>query len=179
MSDDRNIAGGRELDAFLQSLSAKVERNILRSALRAGARVYAEGVKERVPVGPTSSENERLYGGYEGALRDSVRISAKAKGGEVSASVKVGGKAKRGADVFYAHMVEFGTKAHIIKAAEGRVLSIAGRSVSEVMHPGTKAQPFMRPTFDGDAGQALDAVGAQIRKRLTAEGINTPAPEIE
>lgn len=179
MSNDQVIVGGRELDAFLQTLSEKVERNILRSAIRSGASVYAKGVKDRIPVGPTSSENEQLYGGYEGALRDSVRVTGKAKGGTVSASVKVGGKTRRGAQVFYAHMVEFGTKPHIIKPAKKKLLFFGGQSVAEVSHPGMKAQPFMRPAFDGDAAAAIDAVGKQIRKRLTAEGINSPAPDSE
>lgn len=177
MSDDQNISGGRELDAFLQTLSAKVEKNIMRSALAAGARVIAADVKQRAPVGPSSSENANLYGGYAGALRDSVRVSTKVgKDGRISAAVKVGGKGKKGANVFYAHMVEFGTRAHKISPQHTRALVIGGAVVSSVDHPGARHQPFVRPGFDSKASEAIAAIGMQIRKRLTAEGINT-APE--
>lgn len=178
MADDRNIIGGRELDAMLQSLAPKIEKNIMRSALRAGAAVIAKEVKANAPVGPTSSENARLYGGYAGALRDSVRVSVKVeKGGRILAAVKVGGKGKKGADAFYAHMVEFGTKPHLIKPQNARALSIGGAPLAAVMHPGARPRPFVRPAFAHKTQEAIEAVGAQIRKRLTAEGINTPAPE--
>lgn len=178
MADDRNISGGRELDDFLKTLSAKVEKNIMRSAMRQGANVYKAEVKTTVPVGPPSMENVRLYGAYPGALRDSVRVTSKAKGGRVSASVKVGGKNKKGGTVYYAHMIEFGTKPHKITSKKG-FLSINGRLVKSVNHPGIRAHPFMRPAFENKASAAIAAVGAQIRARLTKEGINVPAPEAD
>lgn len=179
MSDDRSITGGQELDAFLRTLPDNIQKNILRSGLRAGAKVYLNDLKQRIPVAPPNSESEQLYGDYEGALRDSARITAKVKDGVATASVKVGGKTKRGASVFYAHMVEFGTKPHKIKARRGRTLLFRGVFVKEIDHPGAKAQPFMRPSFDGTAGAAIEAVAAQIRKRLTKEGLTSPAPEGE
>lgn len=181
---DENIRGGAELQAFLNTLPAKLEKNIMRSALGAGARVVAKEIRNRAPVGPPSDEGARLYGGYAGALRDSVRVVTKAgRDGRIVAAVRVGGKSKRGADVFYAHMVEFGTRPHIIKARSGGSLSFGagsgtGNPVTEVMHPGTRPQPFVRPGFDAVTSEAINAVGAQIRKRLTAQGINTPAPEV-
>ena len=85
------IKGGKELDDFLKKLPAKLEKNIIRSALRAGAKEILVEAKARVPVGPTASENARLYGGYAGALRDSIRVTTRHKGIAVSASVKAGG----------------------------------------------------------------------------------------
>lgn len=178
MADDLNITGGKALDDFLKSLPGKVEKNIMRSALRQGANEFKDEVKATVPVGPPSFENRQLYGAYPGALRDTVRVTTKSKGGKVSASVKIGGKNKKGHVVFYAHMVEFGTKPHKITSKKG-YLSINGRVVKAINHPGTAPQPFMRPAFDAKATAAIAAVGAQIRKRLTAEGINVPAPETD
>lgn len=161
MSNDHNIAGGSELDALLQTLSVKIERNILRSALRAGANVLKEEAKTNVPI-------------ESGDLRKSVRISTRAKRGVVTASLRAGD-----AKAFYWHFVEFGTAAHHIKSKNGRALSFAGVLAGFINHPGARAKPFLRPALDAKADQALEAVGMQIRKRLTLEGINTLAPEAD
>ncbi len=156
---DSSITGGRELDAFLQTLSVKVEKNIMRSALRAGANVFKDDVKANIPV-------------ESGDLRATVRVSTQAKSGTVTASLKVGGK-----KAFYWHFVEFGTAAHRIGPKNAKALALSGVVVGFVHHPGARPKPFMRPAFDNKAGAAIDAVATQIRARLTLEGINAPAPE--
>ena len=158
---DESITGGRELDDFLRTLSVKVEKNIMRSALRQGANAFKDFVKAGIPVD-------------QGDLRRSVRVSTRAKGGRVIASLRVGNKR-----AWYGPMVEFGTKAHRINPKRAKALAIAGFPVRGVDHPGARAKPFMRPAFDSKSRAALDAVAAQIRARLTAEGINTLAPEVE
>jgi len=156
---DEMIRGGRELGQFLQGVPVKVERNILRSALRQGVNVFKVEAKQEVPVD-------------EGDLRDSIRVSVRSKGGTVYAAVKVGGKKAP-----HAYLVEFGTAAHKIKAKPQHALSFSGVAVQEVDHPGARAKPFVRPTFDSKSSAAIEAVAAQVRKRLTKEGINVPAPE--
>lgn len=50
-ASEETIIGGRELDAFLKQLAPKVERNIMRSALRQGANVFkAEAKQDRKSV---------------------------------------------------------------------------------------------------------------------------------
>ena len=156
---DQSIFGGRELDAFLQSLPVKTERNILRAALRAGANEFKKDAQAKVPVD-------------EGDLRRSIRTTTRAKKGTVYAALKVGGKRAP-----HAHLVEFGTAAHKIMAKKGSALAFKGQAVREVDHPGARAQPFMRPAFDTGATSAITAVGAKIRERLTKENINVPTPE--
>jgi HK97 gp10 family phage protein len=156
---DQTIFGGRELDDFLQQVSVKVEKNILRSALRAGANEFKKDAQQQVPVD-------------EGALRRSVRVSTRAKKGTVYAYLKAGGRKAP-----HAHLVEFGTAAHKITAKKGSALVVNGKAVRDVDHPGAKAKPFMRPSFDTGAQSALVAVGEKIRERLTKENINVPAPE--
>lgn len=151
-----NITGGAALDALLASLPVKLETNIMRSALRAGAKVYLEQVKQNIPV-------------EHGDLRKSARITTrKGRDGQVSASVKVGNSV-----AFYAHMVEFGTRAHTITA---RGMTVNGAVVRSVDHPGARPHPFMRPAADEKFGSAVAAVQMQIRKRLTKAGLDTPAP---
>jgi HK97 gp10 family phage protein len=156
---DEAIIGGRELDAFLQQLPVKVERNIMRAAMRAGANEFKKGAQDAAPVD-------------DGDLRASIRVTTKSRGGTVYASVKAGGKKAP-----HWHWVEFGTAAHKIKAKPGHALEVSGTAVREVDHPGARSHPFMRPTFDSRAAAAIAATAAKIRQRLTKEGINVPAPE--
>jgi HK97 gp10 family phage protein len=156
---DQSIVGGRELDAFLQTLSVKVERNILRAALRAGANEFKAEAQAKVPV-------------LSGKLRRSLKVSTGSKNGRVTAKLKVGGKLAP-----HAMLVEFGTKPHKIVPEGAGGLLIGGHVVGAVHHPGAKAKPFLRPAFDGKSTAAIGAVAAKIRERLTKEGINVPAPE--
>lgn len=160
---DEAVTGGAELDRLLQTLPGKVQKNITRAALRAGAAVLLPEVKQRIPVA-------------SGNLRDTARITTRAKGGEASASVKVGGKFK-GKDAWYAHLVEFGTRPHIIRPQErGGLLRFGEVIAREVRHPGTAARPFMRPAVDANFNRVIDAVTAKVRERLTREGLNSPPP---
>ncbi|MES2787674.1 MAG: HK97-gp10 family putative phage morphogenesis protein [Pseudomonadota bacterium] len=161
MTEDRNITGGRELDAFMQTLSAKVEKNIMRSALAAGARVIRTAAQQNVP--------EEL-----GELKRSIRVTTKAVKGTVSASVKAGSK-----KAFYWRFVEFGTAPHVINPKNGNALVFGGGIARSLMHPGARAKPFLRPALDSAADAALAAVAEQIKKRLTLAGINTNNPEPE
>lgn len=178
MSRDTNISGGRELDEYLKLLSADMEKKIMRNALSAGARVIMKETKQRVPVGPASTANEALYGGYEGALRDSVKISSGVdKKGFVYASVKAGGRTKKGADVFYAHIVEFGARPHVIRPRGKKRLQLGGHFIAgTVMHPGSQGKPFMRPAMDAVQDAAVAAIAAKIREGLAKRGINVPMP---
>jgi HK97 gp10 family phage protein len=152
------MSGGREFHAFLQQLPVKAEKNILRAALRAGGNEFKEEARLNVPVD-------------DGDLRASIRVTTRSKGGTVYASLKAGGKRAP-----HAHLVEFDTGAHKITAKPQHALAFNGIAVNEVDHPGTKAQPYMRPAFDTKVRAAVAAVGVKIRQRLTKEGINTPDP---
>lgn len=169
------VTGLADLQLALDTLPAKIEANILRGALRAGAKVQLLAARVAAPVGAPAAENARLYGGRRGALRDSLRIkSVRAPRGVVKIAVSAGGKAKDGADAFYARFVEKGTKPHDIKPRRHRSLFFAGLLREIVHHPGARPQPFMERTFDATAAAAVDAAAAYIRKRLTKQGIDVP-----
>jgi len=68
----------------------------------------------------------------------------------------------------YGKYVEFGTPPHIIKAKDAKALKFNknGKAIyaTKVNHPGTRAQPFIRPTLRNDLGGIiLD----NIERRLT------------
>jgi HK97 gp10 family phage protein len=158
--DDLAISGGKKLDDLLKTLPGKLQKNIMRSAIRAGGVVYRDKVKELVPV-------------HMGELKKSIRISTKLKGGVVTASLKVGSR-----KAWYAKLVEFGTRPHKITPKDARALEIGGAVVESVDHPGAQAHPYMRPAADAGHTAALAAVVDQLRKRLTLAGLDaSPPPE--
>lgn len=151
MVSELHVSGLSELDRLLKELPAKIEGNIMRGAVRAGAKVMEARAKELVPVD-------------DGDLRDSIKVSTKSKRGRVSATVRAGGK-----KAFYAHMVEFGTARHFIKPRKRKSLFFAGLAREVVDHPGASPKPFMRPALDSGQAEAVNAAADYIRKRLAKE----------
>lgn len=144
-----NIQGAEEIKRRLTELPAKIEAKIMRGALRAGALVLQADAKAHVPV-------------KSGALRDTIRVSTRLKGNTVSAKVTAGNRKKR---VFYAHMVEGGTRPHEIKPKQ-KALRIGNLFAPRVQHPGARAKPFMRPALAASLTAAVSAIADYIRKRL-------------
>lgn len=203
------VRGLAQLNKLLQELPVKLERNVVRGALRAGAMVIQKQAKANAPVGKPPGRSARLYGLYPGALRDSIRVSVRTSRGTVIASVKAGGKIKKsGVVVFHAGWVEFGTKPHLISVAENerpinlgltsklgvltrvsmttinrriRSLLIGSNFVGPtVSHPGATARPYLRPALDTQATNAVIAAAEYMKKRLaTKEGLNTADIVIE
>lgn len=176
MAQEIEIEGLIELQKFMGTLPKKIERNVMIGGMRAGAKAFKTIAKLKVPVGEPSKEGKRLYGHYRGALRDSIRVSAKVTFGQIIARVIAGGRNKKtGADVFYAHLVEFGTKRHKIKGVKGASLRIGGTWIGKsVIHEGAQRKRFMRPAFDTGSRAAIRETAKKIRQRLlTKHGINT------
>lgn len=153
MSNDVHIAGLKELQAFLDALPAKLERNVMRGALRAGAKVIQAQAIANVPV-------------KSGELRKSLKLRTGGRNGIVTASVRT--------KVFYAKFVEYGTASHAIRAKHGGKLLFGGTFRDSVHHPGTKPKSFLRPALDAKAGAAVIAAAEYMRNRLaTKEGLDT------
>lgn len=167
MATTVRISGLDDLARALEELPAKMEANILRGAIRTAAQKIEAAAQAHVPV-------------QSGQLKDSLRVSAgiDRKTGRVTARVRAGGgKTKRSKGAFYAHMVEFGTAAHLIKPRKRKSLVVAGLLREVVNHPGAAARPFMRPAMDAAAQPALAAAADYIRARLTKQGIDVPEPQ--
>jgi HK97 gp10 family phage protein len=160
---DQAVTGGAQLDALLRTLPEKMQKNVTRTGLRAGAAVFLSEVKQNIPVD-------------SGALRSTARISSRNTPQGPQVSVKVGGKVK-GVDAWYAHLVEFGTRPHVIKPKQqGGALQFGGITTRSVQHPGTRARPFMRPAVDAKFPEAVEAIKNKIRDRLAKQGLNVPDP---
>lgn len=158
---DVKIKGLRELQDFLTKLPVKMEQNVLRGGMRAGANVVKTEARRLAPV-------------KTGKLRDGIKVSTSARRGRVSAKVKLTGK-----HAYLGRWLEFGTAAHQIKA-RGKGLFFGGLFARSVDHPGIKPRPFLRPALDGRAAEAVLAVGQHIKRRLaTKHGLNTADVELE
>lgn len=169
----QHVQGLAELQRTLDALPAKLEANLLRGALRAGAKVLADEAKRRVPV---------LHGDLKKSIRVSVRINRRL--GRVEAVIKAGSGKKalatylsggrqmvRSATPWYARLVEKGTRPHSIKPRKARALALQGkgRTVEAVDHPGARPKPFMAPAFDAKATAAINAFADYLRRRVPLE----------
>ncbi len=152
---DVTVTGLSELQALLDTLPVKIEANIMRGALRAGAKPMMQEAKDRVSVA-------------SGKLRDGLKITTRKSKGQVIAKIVA-----TGAHRSIAHLVEFGTRPHQIKAKDGGAIAFGGGMFSHIDHPGARPRPFMRPAFDAKAEDAVIAAGEYVKKRLTKEGLDT------
>ena len=139
----------------------KLSRNVLRGALRAGAKEIEREAKVQAPA-------------RTGALRESIRVSTRLRQGQPSATVSAGNRR-----AWYAHLVEFGTAEHLIKPKHRASLLVANVLRETVQHPGAQARPFMLPASDAATPRAILAFTGYIRKRLTKAGIDAPEVAIE
>lgn len=147
------VRGQAELNAFFQSVPAKLGQNVLRGALRAG-------MNEVLPVAKANIHS------VSGELAAGLTISTSARDGKVMASIKV-----KGRHAHVAKWIEFGTAAHNIAAKIKGWLSFLNVFAKKVAHPGARAKPFLRPALDGQAGAAVAAAAEYMKKRLaTREG---------
>lgn len=179
------VKGMKELAQFMHQLPDKLEKNIMRGGLRAGAKVLAAEAEKNVPVD-------------EGDLKKSLKVSTSNKRGVVTASVK--------ATDFKAKWIEYGTGAHWIsvkttakptrltrggmKSVSTNTLNNMARSGSlrigthfvgaSVAHPGSKAHPFLRPALDSKATEAVVAMANYIKLRLASKhGMDTSGVTVE
>lgn len=157
------IRGLAELHKTLQELPAKIERNVLRGGLRAGAKVIETEAHRLCPEAPPTLDGIKR-GARRGELKRSIRVTLRASKSTVRAKVTAGNKV-----AWYAHLVEFGTARHWIKPKNRKSLFVAGFFKEVIDHPGARPKPFMRPAFDGKWRAAIDAMASYVRDRLPKE----------
>lgn len=161
-SDTIHVKGLSALGQALGTLPLKIEKNVMRGALRAGA-------------APIRDEARKNAAKASGAMAKGLKVSTNVQRGTVYAKLRTSGK-----HGYIAHFIEFSTSRHIIAGRNGGTLSVpmdgGGRiRVRSVEHPGSRAIPFMRPAIDTQSNAAVLAVANYIRNRLATEhGIDVP-----
>lgn len=152
------VLGLAELEKTLKQLPAKLERNVLRGAVRAGGRVFEREAKSLVPVD-------------QGVLRKSIRTSVRLVRGRPMATIKAGG-----GSAWHARLVEYGhTQTHVVyKGSDGEWYT----SVQLLPEPkSVPPQPYMRPAFESMSPAAIQGFATYVRARLAKEGVNAPDPQ--
>ncbi len=160
---DFELAGFDQVNKLFKTLPAKLEKRVLMGALRAAGRVIIKDARTRIP--DRSGRLSKALG---------TKTASKRQGATLQVGVIDRGK---GADAFYAHLVEFGTKAHTIPyrkksgklSRNKKALSFGGKTVERVAHPGSKAHPFLRPAFDATHEAATNKFAEQLHRGLIRE----------
>lgn len=160
------VKGLDEIHQFLQNLPTKLESSILRGGLRVGAK--------------TMADKARLYApGKTGALRRSIKVTSTVKKGVAMATVVSGDK-----QAWYGHIMEFGSGSHYsgnlkkskrrpykIESTRKESLSINGKLVKSVIHPGVEPRSFMRNALDRGYQAAIESAADYMRKRIAKESL--------
>ena len=88
---------------------------------------------------------------------------------------------KRIVPALYAHLVEYGTAPHrlfggtinastkVQRERRRDVLLAAAKAEGRETHPGSKAQPFMRPAWDANVGQLVPTMSRVISEEIAKE----------
>jgi HK97 gp10 family phage protein len=148
-----DVKGLKELEKALTLLPLRVAVKHASKAVREGAKVIQQAARAKVPV-DTGNLKRSISVKVLNRNRDAYQVTAMV-GPEI-----VGRRSskKKKIDAFYAHWVEYGTKAHHIpkQGVNDKVMTdgqgkFFGRSVD---HPGIPFQPFMRPAFDENIAAA-------------------------
>lgn len=150
--------GFKELEARISAFPQRFRRNAMRGGMRAGLKVLVQGARKRVPV-------------KSGALKKTIRSSSQSfnEGALIIGRVSVGGAVRagklKGKATWYAHIIERGAKAHVIKPRRSEALAFGGRFVREVKHPGIRGRFFMAQTASQDGPKAERAYVAYVENR--------------
>ena len=148
------LTGFRELDAALHKLDQKVAEKIAKAGCRAGARLVQQVAIRNAPLGRGKTRSKGK-GRMRGTLRAGIKLSLKRIPGY---SVVYWVQASK--DAFYAHMVEWGTKQHTIKAKHKEYLTIPTRKglayLKQVTHPGIRKRLFLTRAFEDNWKRALE-----------------------
>lgn len=159
-SDLFKMEGFGELEKALSALPERVERNVLRKALRAGGRKIIKRARQNIKD-------------KTGTLSKSLGIKVKRtrKGSMVGIEVGARSGKKQKYDGFYAHMVEFGTRPHAI--GRGDNVESGGKLTRGKQkgrqHPGMKARPFLRPAVDSTQSDVLNTIKEKMKDGIDSE----------
>ena len=156
------VDGLEDLAAQLEKLKTIPEGVALRQALFEGAELIARQARANAPIAPPGSEGR-------GFLRRSIRASSGRQFKNFIQSFAYTFKTA----AFYAHMVEFGTKPHIIAAKAKKMLKF-GRAFTafakKVQHPGSRPIPFFRDAIRTQRGAVKRLLEAKVKAAFEALG---------
>jgi len=162
------IQGLKELTDKLQTLPARVEGKIARSALRAGANAILPQAKANAPVGPDDT-------GARGWLKRSIKVRAakKRRPGRVLILVTAGRGAQTASQAIRAFTTESGWHSgkrtqgmrRAQDAARRKHVALRDQADSRKFHAGTA---WMQRAFDAKQRQAAAAIEQKLAEGIEA-----------
>lgn len=153
------IQGAAQLRRVLEQLPRQMRRRALSPAVRAGAKIVRREALVNLP------DSER---------RDVIVRSKRTTPGAVS--VRVGPPRSKPQLMW----LEFGTGPHTIERRGGGVLrsTLTGTVFgTSVQHPGQPPRPFLRPAFDDNRQEILDAMVVALGKSLERQAKRLAGPQ--
>ena len=105
----------------------------------------------------------------QGLLQSTIDVGQKATTRNLEAKVKAGSPKTRDEGFDYAIAMEFGTDPHVITPNQAEALRFEdaeGEPVfaARVEHPGTPAQPYLRPALQEHESDLTENIGAEIQR---------------
>lgn len=150
-----SFQGFDDLDAVLAGLGDKLGPQTVNKIFNKAAKPLVKRAKELSSNADRTGETTRSIG----------VLNNRKQGG-----ITVGPRRGNGFKGHHAHLLEYGTAPHIIraKAADG-LLKFAGTYAKEVHHPGIAPQPFMRPAADSTLPTVIEGAKAGLREVIETE----------
>ena len=146
------LTGGEALAELLTAMPDSMMTNVMRGAMLAGANVIRDRARELCPV----ASGYTPPGHEPGHLKKCI-VSGRTRGDQNSVGAMVGITPAG----FYGRFVEFGTGA----------TAGSGKGVHHRAHHATRAEPFMRPAADEEAGAAGQAVIDYASQRVVEAAV--------
>jgi HK97 gp10 family phage protein len=168
MNDLVTIDGARELDRVLQMLPEEIARKVVNNSLRAGARVVAEEMKARCPIGAEAHvyrhKKKRMFTGKVtvrpagfGKKQIRARLAQPSEYGAIGSIVG-------DSNISAAAVAGVGSKAFYLKFLEwGWILTSHGggrSSRKRIKH--ISPRPFLRPAWETTKMAALEKIGRNL-----------------
>jgi HK97 gp10 family phage protein len=177
MSEIVKVTGLRELNTALTRLADDVARKHVRGAVAAGARIIRDAAVRNVPV-RTGKLRRAIYSKWIAAAsgRDRQTFLVSVRRGKNFQSKKRQNKrgrtvTTRDNDAYYWTWIEFG---HVAtgptRIGGGSVRRARARSALKSAGRFVPPRPFLRPAFEANKTAAIEAVRAELAKRIV-EGL--------
>lgn len=153
-----SLQGIKPLLAKLERIPRKQAKAIMRKAVRAGSAPIRKVAKKTAPRD-------------KGILQETMAIKVKQYPSGVSVGVigprkkftkRTKKRGERTLDAFYGHMVEGGTRPHVIPGP----IVLGGRVLHNIQHPGTQPTRFMEKSAKQSRAEAVRRLGAKLGSEL-------------
>lgn len=155
MVNNIKLQGGKQLNDQLNKLAQSLGSKEVQDSLVKGAKPLIEQAKANVASHKDSGDLENSIGPIIGR-------------GENVGTVTVGPRRGKGKNAkgWHAHLLEYGTAPHLIKAVNKKALKLAEGFAASVSHPGTPASPFMRPAWDAKHSEVEKEIAKSLKDAL-------------